>query len=143
LLVVVTVDPAIRVTNSAAMERALINLFLNAAQAGERARRTSVEVRVSGYVEEAAVVLTVTDNGPGIPERLLATMFTTRSPANAPGRGLGLSIVEQFVRDYAGTLVAANCESGGAMFIIRFPNGLVRDKEGLTPNSLLAERITG
>ena len=72
------------------------------------------------------VVLTVADQGPGIPEEDLPRIFErfyrvdkARSRA-AGGTGLGLSIVSDTVRRRGGTVEAANRPEGGAVFTVRW-----------------------
>ena len=78
--------------------------------------------RAEGYV-----VLTVADNGTGIPEADLPRIFErfyrvdkARSRA-AGGTGLGLSIVSDTVKRRGGDVEAANRPGGGALFTVRWP----------------------
>ena len=73
------------------------------------------------------VVLTVEDNGAGIPEEDLPRIFErfyrvdkARSRA-AGGTGLGLAIVSDTVKKRGGTVDAANRPGGGAVFTVRWP----------------------
>ena len=74
-----------------------------------------------------AAVITVEDNGPGIPEDNLDSIFerfyTERPASEAFGRhsGLGLSISRQIVEAHGGTIRAENRREGGARLIIRLP----------------------
>ena len=75
---------------------------------------------------DGQVVLTVEDQGPGIPEEDLPRIFErfyrvdkARSRA-AGGTGLGLSIVSDTVRRRGGTVEAANRPGGGAVFTVRW-----------------------
>ena len=84
-------------------------------------------VRVELRREGGDVVLTVADNGPGIPEEDLPRVFErfyrvdkARSRA-AGGTGLGLSIVQDTVARRGGTVSAANRPEGGAVFTVRWP----------------------
>ncbi len=72
-------------------------------------------------------VLTVEDDGIGIPEEDLEKVFDrfyrvdkARSRA-AGGTGLGLSIVHDTALRYGGTVTAARREGGGTVFTVRFP----------------------
>ena len=85
------------------------------------------KVRVELRHEDHDVVLTVADNGPGIPEEDLPKVFErfyrvdkARSRA-AGGTGLGLSIVQDTVKKRGGTVSAANRAGGGAVFTVRWP----------------------
>ena len=84
-------------------------------------------VQVSLEQEKGQVVLSVADNGAGIPEADLPRIFErfyrvdkARSRA-AGGTGLGLSIVSDTVKRRGGTVEAANRPQGGAVFTVRWP----------------------
>jgi len=84
-----------------------------------------VSVRLSG--DDENVVLTVEDNGIGIPEADLPRVFDRfyrvdkmRSRAYG-GTGLGLAIVSDTVRRRGGTVEAAMRQGGGSVFTVRFP----------------------
>jgi len=85
----------------------------------------SARVRLS--VEGDRAVLTVSDNGAGIPEDEISRIFErfyrvdkARS-RSAGGTGLGLSIVSDTVKKRGGTVEAANLPEGGAVFTVRWP----------------------
>ena len=102
------------------LKRAVANLVTNALGYGERAR-----VRVSG--SDAALVIAVEDDGPGIPEaeradavRPFARLDGARS--NTRGNvGLGLSIVRDVARAHGGTLRLGQSEMGGLKAEIVIP----------------------
>ena len=84
-------------------------------------------VQVSLRRVRGQVVLSVADNGAGIPEADLPRIFErfyrvdkARSRA-AGGTGLGLSIVRDTVKRRGGTVEAANRPEGGAVFTVRWP----------------------
>jgi signal transduction histidine kinase len=61
--------------------------------------------------------MSISDNGPGIPQEILATLFepfVTKDKNN--GTGLGLAIVKQYVHAHSGHISAAN--DNGAVFKI-------------------------
>jgi two-component system sensor histidine kinase ChvG len=74
------------------------------------------------------VLITISDQGAGIPEanltRVFDRFFTHRPDANRPRAshtGLGLSIVKAIVDGYGGSIAPRNNEAGGATFEIRLP----------------------
>ena len=84
-----------------------------------------VEVELKRQGEE--VLLTVADEGVGIPEEELTKIFQrfyrvdkARSRA-AGGTGLGLSIVRDTLEKRGGSISAANRPGGGAVFTVRWP----------------------
>jgi two-component system sensor histidine kinase KdpD len=102
------------------MQHALANLLLNAVT--HTPANTPIELRAQRTDE--SLVITVTDDGPGITAELLPRIFDKffRAPtAPAGGSGLGLTIVKGFVEAHGGRITAANAPSRGACFAITLP----------------------
>ncbi|MFO7603794.1 MAG: HAMP domain-containing sensor histidine kinase [Gammaproteobacteria bacterium] len=101
------------------MEQALTNLLRNAIQATGQGGNIALQ----WFVQEDSVGFQVADDGPGIPgelrNRLCEPFFTTKSVGE--GTGLGLSVVQSVVRDHGGQLEIGESQSGGALFVMRFP----------------------
>ena len=76
--------------------QAIENLVLNAVQATGRGG----VVTVATGREDDAVVLSVSDNGPGIPEDLREKIFNVFFTTRQGGTGLGLNIVSRIVEDH-------------------------------------------
>lgn len=68
-------------------------------------------------------VLTVEDDGPGIPPDLLEAVFDPFFTTKEPGKstGLGLALSAQFVEGMGGEILAGNRNDGGAVFTVRLP----------------------
>jgi signal transduction histidine kinase len=102
-------------------ERVFANLFLNAAQIMRKPGR----IDIAAEQTESALVITVSDNGPGIPAEILPRVFHANVSTKAKSStrsGLGLQIVSSIVKKYSGRVVAANRErSSGAIFTITLP----------------------
>ncbi len=86
-------------------------------------------LRVAAWRDELnAAVIAVEDDGPGIPEDNLDSIFlrfyTERPEGEAFGRhsGLGLSISRSIVEAHGGTIRAENRDPRGARFVIRLPS---------------------
>ena len=115
----VDVPPLPQVHGSAAELRyVLINLLLNARDAMPRGGA----IHVRGHVVGGQVELVLEDEGNGIPEQHLHSIFrpffTTKGPK---GTGLGLAMAYGVVSRAGGTITAANRARGGARFTLRFP----------------------
>ena len=97
---------------------AVTNLVLNAAEASPRGGRVVVRARPEGR----DVVLTVEDEGPGLPAEVLARLFepffTTKPQGNM---GLGLVLARSVIEDHGGRIEAANRAQGGAVLTVHLP----------------------
>ncbi len=115
--------------DSRQISQALTNLLQNAADAiegrpapadGSDLPPGAVAIRVKA--DEERVVLTVEDNGKGLPteerDRLTEPYVTTR----AKGTGLGLAIVKKIMEDHGGVLTLEDREGGGARVGLVIPN---------------------
>jgi signal transduction histidine kinase len=101
--------------------RALINLVNNAVEAAGSNADGSGRVRVQFSVAAGTVVCDVSDNGPGIPTALRATLFEAfATHGKAQGTGLGLSIAKRVVEGHGGTLTLLP-ETQGTTFRIQLP----------------------
>ncbi len=84
-------------------------------------------LRLSADRRGAWIVVTVEDDGPGIPEHELEAVFdrfyTERPSRETFGKhsGLGLSIARQIAEAHGGTITAANRSGGGACLTLRLP----------------------
>ncbi len=67
---------------------------------------------------QAAVRLTVTDNGPGFSAQLLQRAFEPYITTKAHGTGLGLAIVRKIIEEHGGYIEIANRRTGGARVTI-------------------------
>ncbi|NPC68496.1 hybrid sensor histidine kinase/response regulator [Corallococcus sp. AB004] len=104
----------------------LLNLIVNAAQAMEGTGRPGrIDVRWDARDEE--VVLTVSDNGCGIPvalqEKVFQPMFTTK-PVGI-GTGLGLSICRELVMQFGGQLRLSSTPGEGTEIELVFKRALL------------------
>lgn len=85
------------------------------------------QVTVAARAEADEIVITVADDGHGIPEADLPHVFERLYRAKhtplrkESGSGLGLAIVDQLVRGMAGTIHARSAAGSGTTFEIRFP----------------------
>ena len=99
----------------------LTNLIQNAIEASPEEGGL---VRIRGRVEGNQVLLTIRDNGAGIPreqrDRIFTPFFTTKGPGR--GMGLGLTIVWRVVHSLKGTIDVGGEEGSGAEFTIRVPH---------------------
>ena len=108
--------------SSGQLQQVIMNLVQNACDAMAETPEPRLEVRARPGAGEG-VMVSVSDNGPGIaPEhlaRLFDPFFTTKPVGQ--GTGLGLSISYGIVERHGGRLEAANRPEGGAVFTLLLP----------------------
>jgi two-component system phosphate regulon sensor histidine kinase PhoR len=104
----------------------LRNLIENAVKHAPEGSRIALEAARRGDL----LILTIADEGPGIPEADLPRVFErfyrvdkarTRDGRDRGGTGLGLSIVKHLIELHGGVVKAANRPEGGALFTIELP----------------------
>ena len=84
------------------------------------------DVRLEAVRRDDAVIMTVSDSGPGIPQTDLTRVFerfyrVDKSRSRPGGTGLGLAIVRHLVELHGGRAVADNRPEGGARITITLP----------------------
>lgn len=105
------------------LERVVANLVTNALRHGGADGVVLVQTRR----ERSDVVLTVEDEGTGIPDGLEQRIFEpfvqapVRRTAANPGTGLGLTLARELVKLHDGVIGAWNRPGGGAVFEVRLP----------------------
>lgn len=116
-------DPVTVLGQPIALKRAIRNLIVNAATHGKAAR-------IGVYAEAEKGVLVIEDDGPGIPEALMARVFEPffrvdpARQATIPGAGLGLAIAHEIVTRHAGMLSLANRPGGGLLQRVELPRAV-------------------
>jgi two-component system sensor histidine kinase ChvG len=124
VFVVALADRQVEVVASAdRLTQAFENLLANAVSFSPGDGTVTVTLRVDG----SAAVVTVADEGPGIPDehvdRIFSRFFSYRPDEQGDGghSGLGLSIVRAVVEAYQGTVTAGERSGGGAKLVVRLP----------------------
>lgn len=99
------------------LRQAVLNVLVNAIESMEQGGKVEIDLRQSF----GDYVLSVCDQGPGIPaeirDRIFNLFYTTKRSAG----GVGLAIAFQVVQLHNGTIECDNRPEGGAIFRLRFP----------------------
>lgn len=107
--------------NAQKLEQVLVNLVINASQAMLDKRRGVI--RISSAPESNRIVVTVADNGIGMSEATLKSLydpfFTTKRARG--GTGLGLSIVFRIIQEHRGEISVSSRIGEGSTFTIHLP----------------------
>ncbi len=106
------------------LNQVFLNLLVNAAHAVSASNRERPgKIKVTSRAEADAVVVTISDNGVGIPEanrcRIFEPSFTTRP--NGKGNSQGLALALAIVEKHGGTLTFDSTVAVGTTFFVRLP----------------------
>jgi signal transduction histidine kinase len=111
--------------NESKLHQVFLNLILNSIQSIE----TTGEIEINSKLNQNEAIITITDNGKGIPEafknKIFDPFFTTK-PAGK-GTGLGLSIVMQIIKDHHGDITFASAEGKGTAITLILPTAQTAD----------------
>lgn len=103
------------------IEHLLNNLLTNAQEAAQ-AHSDTPQVHVALLVEGAWAQLSVSDNGPGVPDENQAHIFDAFYSSKEGGMGMGLPICRSIVEAHHGRIVVDRApELGGARFTVSLP----------------------
>jgi two-component system C4-dicarboxylate transport sensor histidine kinase DctB len=100
------------------LEQVLVNLIQNAQEALTGQKGGAITLAFEARPE--AFLLTVADNGPGLPPEIEAQLLTPFATSKPGGLGLGLVIAQDILRDFGGDLTYLP-GAPGAAFQIRLP----------------------
>jgi C4-dicarboxylate-specific signal transduction histidine kinase len=107
------------------ISQVLLNLLNNAFDAVDERTSDGKEVRLEVVSLGGKVQFTVSDNGPGVPEKiqdkLFNPFFTTKPPGK--GTGLGLSLSKTIIELHKGAIELDRTIEKGARFVVRLPDG--------------------
>jgi two-component system, LuxR family, sensor kinase FixL len=105
------------------IQQVLLNLILNASDAMTDSRDDEHRLLTiaTSLASDGAVLITVSDSGPGIPADELAKLFEPYYTTKRNGLGLGLSISKTIVDAHGGRIWAVNNPEVGATFCFTLP----------------------
>lgn len=103
------------------MRQALLNLVLNAANALEGSAGI---ITINAGLEHDVLRIIVVDDGPGFSEELLTQGIRPFRTERQQGTGLGLAMVQRFVKELGGTIRLQNIEPHGARVLLTLPTGV-------------------
>lgn len=109
----------VAVAANALLSTVFRNLISNAIKHNDK---STPKVSISVTERAETVRITVSDNGPGIPEDREATLFKMGEKGpDSTGTGLGLYLCRQIVDSFGGSIRYEASESGGATFCVEVP----------------------
>lgn len=105
------------------MRQLLHNLIKNAIEStqGISGARIIITLTTIGTDDSTLLELRVKDNGKGIPESILSSLYEPHTTTKSKGGGLGLAVVKRIVEEHSGSTFAENNADGGASVVVRLP----------------------
>ena len=105
------------------IERAVSNLLLNACQSVHRMGAAG-KVTITLEMQEDTVITNVIDNGPGVPEKILKSLFDPFvSEGKHKGTGLGLTLAACIAAEHGGAVTLLSSRPGETIFQMKVARG--------------------
>ena len=101
------------------IEQVLINLILNAVDACKNRADAHIKIRAS-QTPNRTVVIKILDNGSGIPQDIMESIFIPFFTSKATGSGIGLSLCKQIMLLHKGKILVNSIENKGTVFSLVF-----------------------
>jgi two-component system sensor kinase FixL len=124
------------------LQQVLVNLVRNAVDALAESSSARRQITIRSAVRGADVEISVRDNGTGLPEEIIGSLFTPFVTTKSHGLGIGLTIAQRIVEAHDGTIVANENVDGGATFTVMLPrsaeSGNSRDDRARAPEAPLS-----
>ncbi|MAP95665.1 MAG: histidine kinase [Ponticaulis sp.] len=106
------------------LHRILVNLIRNAVQAigAQKLRSDTGRVIISACRSDDTIGVSISDNGPGIPDRVQSTLFQPFGPSRSSGgSGLGLAIAKELAAGMKARLELVSTGPDGSVFELTLP----------------------
>jgi signal transduction histidine kinase len=123
------------VARNSELKEVLVNLLENSRLAGDEDTVVSVRARRG---ETGTVLLTVVDNGSGIPDQVLPRIFEPQFSTRSTGTGLGLAIVQRLVTAWGGEVNVTSRAGEGTVVevVLRTWSETAKREAGSSPTGM-------
>ena len=110
----ITADPGL-------IEQVMLNIILNAIDALESVNIDHKRIELNGKLDDdGRIILTVTDNGPGMTPEALQKIFIPLFTTKKKGSGIGLSLSRQIMKLHKGTIKVHSEPDVETIFTLKF-----------------------
>lgn len=104
--------------DAAQIQQVFLNILLNALDA----IASQGQVTISSRLESENAVVTIKDNGKGMSNETLQSIFIPFFSTKKKGTGLGLSLSRRLIEQHGGTIDASSAQDQGSEFVIKLPH---------------------
>ena len=104
--------------NRDALQGAFMNMATNSLKHGGNGVELAIELK---QTSDSSLRLSISDNGPGIPEEIREKIFDPFFTTSGSGTGLGLAVVQSVVLDHNGKVSVQSQEGEGSVFHLDLP----------------------
>lgn len=130
--------------DSSQLGQVLINVLMNAQQAlSDIEDRREIKIQTFEIPDRESVAISISDNGPGIPEsihpKIFKHFFTTKPEGR--GTGLGLSYCRTIVEGHGGSIAVRDVKPRGTEIVIELP-GTTQPEEQIGGRAHPAQSMT-
>jgi signal transduction histidine kinase len=115
-------DDLVIMVNPSEIEQVILNLLNNAIQALAKSGTLKRRIAIEATKVDQVVLLSVSDNGPGVPIEFKSHLFELLSTTKQTGMGLGLWLCKHIVTRYGGSIHHEDAAGGGAKLVMELPS---------------------
>ena len=105
------------------IEQVFINIIGNSIFAFEKQENPAISITCE--VKDLQTIISITDNGKGIPDDILKQIFIPFFTTRKDGSGIGLSLSKNILKQHNGQLLVSSEEDVYTTFSLVFPNGMI------------------
>ena len=99
------------------ISQVFVNIIRNAIQALEGRKEADIIIMLNAMYSDSEVQISISDNGPGIPEELREKIFRPNFTTKSNGNGLGLAISKHIVEGTGGRITFETSDKGTTFYI--------------------------
>jgi signal transduction histidine kinase len=124
--------------DSGQLQQVIVNLLHNAGDELSVSERPEpvIQIETSGSMDGKSTIVSVSDNGGGIPEELRPKLFQERFTTKDSGEGYGLLACKRIIDRHGGEISFHRMEGGGTCFEVRLPSSQQSQPESSEANSV-------
>ena len=120
-------DPCRVMGDQTQLQQVVLNLLNNAVEAAAEAVHKPGRVEVKSLCRDNEVLLSVSDNGPGISDDMRQSVFELFKTSKADGMGVGLWLSKTVVNAHLGDIQFVSKPGNGACFEVRLPTDRLQE----------------